>query len=359
MGAIAAWSLLGVLGAVAAALAGGLGYRAIRQRRTARALTIAAPTGINESRFVRAGGVDQWIQIRGADRANPVLLVLAAHGVSMVAATPIFRSWEEHFTVVQWDRRTVGKTLIRNGKAGADDWTFDRLAADGIEVAEFLRQHLGQDKVILLAHSQGTVVGARMAQRRPDLFHAYVGVSQMADMSRNETLSYGLLSRQARAAGNRKAIAGLAKAGPPPYPDFPAWMVKERWGLAADPEARAFRKLLVPLIVTAPGYSARDIYHSFADVSFLPNSLFQETMACTPGWLGTSFDVPVLLLHGDQDMHAVTAVAQEYFAVIEAPAQDFVLLDGLGHMAPFMRPDLIETQLITRIRPLATRACRA
>jgi len=133
----------------------------------------------------------------------------------------------------------VGKTLIRNGKAGADDWTFDRLAADGIEVAEFLRQHLGQDKVILLAHSQGT------------------------------------------------------------------------------------------------------------------------TMACTPDWLGTSFDLPVLLLHGDQDMHAVTAVAQEYFASIEAPAKDLVLLDGLGHMAPFVRPDLIETELITRIRPLATRACRA
>ena len=73
-------------------------------------------------------------------------------------------------------------------------------------------------------------------------------------------------------------------------------------------------------------------------------------------WLGTSFDVPVLLLHGERDMHAV---AQEYFAVIEAPAKDFVLLDGLGHMAPFVRPDLIETELITRILPLATRACRA
>jgi hypothetical protein len=58
-------------------------------------------------------------------------------------------------------------------------------------------------------------------------------------------------------------------------------------------------------------------------------------------------------------MHAVTAVTQEYFAVIEAPAADLVLLDGLGHMAPFVRPDLIETELITRILPLATRACRA
>ena len=76
-------------------------------------------------------------------------------------------------------------------------------------------------------------------------------------------------------------------------------------------------------------------------------------------WLGTSFDVPVLLVHGERDMHAVTAVAQEYFAVIEAPAKDFVLLDGLGHMAPFVRPDLIETELITHILPLATRACRA
>lgn len=38
--------------------------------------TIATP--IQETRFVTLGGVEQWITIRGANHANPVLLIV--HG---------------------------------------------------------------------------------------------------------------------------------------------------------------------------------------------------------------------------------------------------------------------------------------
>ena len=31
-------------------------------------------TGISDSMYVRIGGLEQWIQIRGDDRTNPVLL---------------------------------------------------------------------------------------------------------------------------------------------------------------------------------------------------------------------------------------------------------------------------------------------
>ena len=29
--------------------------------------------GINEADYVKIGGIDQWIQVRGRDRSNPVL----------------------------------------------------------------------------------------------------------------------------------------------------------------------------------------------------------------------------------------------------------------------------------------------
>ena len=78
--------------------------------------------------------------------------------MSMIPFTPVFQSWEKHFTVVQWERRGVGTTLSRNGRAGSDEWTFGLQAGDGIEVAEYLCRHLGQDRVIALGHSQGTIV---------------------------------------------------------------------------------------------------------------------------------------------------------------------------------------------------------
>ena len=219
----------GLSGLVVLTMAGALAYRAICQRRTARSLVIRTPNGIAESRYVRIGGIDQWIQIRGEDRANPILLFLHGSGMSMIPFTPVFRSWEQYFTVVQWDRRGVGRTLSRNGRAGSDRWTFDLMADDGIEIAGYLRRHLGQDKVIVLGHSQGTIVGMAMARRRPDLFSAYVGTGQIIDLAQNEPVSYRLATARAQASGRRKAARELAKLGAPPYPRPQAVTPAEAW----------------------------------------------------------------------------------------------------------------------------------
>src|SRR5215475_9478460 len=145
------WILLTVVGSIVVVLAVALGFIALRRRGVARRLTVPPP-GIAEHGYVRIGGVDQWVQIRGADRANPVLLMLHAHGASMIPLTPLYTSWEQHFTVVQWDRRTVGRTRLAGRRSGDADWTFDRFVTDGIELVEHLRRHLGQDRVVLAAH---------------------------------------------------------------------------------------------------------------------------------------------------------------------------------------------------------------
>jgi len=57
---------------------------------------------IDRTAFVQLGGSDQWISIRGDDRANPVLLVV--HGGPGEAQWPqaeIYKQWENAFTVVQ------------------------------------------------------------------------------------------------------------------------------------------------------------------------------------------------------------------------------------------------------------------
>jgi hypothetical protein len=54
--------LAGAAGVVAAPTVGGLAWRRARQRRVAKALEITTPNKIVEQRFVRVGGIDQWIQ---------------------------------------------------------------------------------------------------------------------------------------------------------------------------------------------------------------------------------------------------------------------------------------------------------
>ena len=99
------------VGAIAVSVAGGLTYRVSRQRNVAKALVIDTPNGIVEKRFVHLGGIEQWIQIRGEDRDNPVLLILhGGPGWPNAVFTLPLRPWEQHFTLVQWDHRGAGKT---------------------------------------------------------------------------------------------------------------------------------------------------------------------------------------------------------------------------------------------------------
>jgi pimeloyl-ACP methyl ester carboxylesterase len=194
---------------------------------------IHTKNGIEEEGFVQIGGIDQWIQIRGEDRLNPVVLFLhGGPGVSYIPFGDAFRDWEGCFTVVHWDQRGAGKTY---SQSSAGDLDIDRMIQDGIEVAEHLRGRLGKDKVLLFAHSWGTILGLRMAQLRPDLFDGYVGAGQIVDMPNGETASYHMLVERLTASGNSRALESLQRAGPPPYSDQKRWMVKQRLIVMTSP----------------------------------------------------------------------------------------------------------------------------
>ncbi len=327
-----------------------LGYRAICQRRVARSLAINSPQGIAEDGYVRIGGVDQWLQIRGEDLGNPVLLFLHGSGMTMTPFTPVLRSWERHFTVVQWDRRGAGRTLARNGRP--DDLTYAQMAADGIEVTEHLRKRLNVEKVILVGHSQGTIVGILMARQRPDLFTAYVGTGQITDMARNETETYELAIERAQASGAAKAVRALAGVGAPPLPSAQAWLVKQRWSFMTDPELRAWGKKSTPMVLTAPNRSLRDVYLFNQAFTFFPQPLYEETITWDSAQHGTRFDLPFFLFHGAVDNHTLTSLATEYFGCVEAPVKKLVLIPGGGHCAVLAQPELFLTYLLANVIPL-------
>jgi pimeloyl-ACP methyl ester carboxylesterase len=159
--------------------------------RNAKQYAITSPKGIDEAQYVTIGGIEQWVTIRGWDRGNPVLLFL--HGGPGDVTSPwtfaLFAPWEKQFTVVQWDQRGAGRTL-RKTVSVAPTMTVDRMVQDGIELSEYLHKHLGKDKVVIVCHSFGTILGLGMARARPDLFYAYVGTGQVADETRNYSAAY-------------------------------------------------------------------------------------------------------------------------------------------------------------------------
>ena len=324
--------------------------------RNAEQFAIRSPRGVDEASFVPIGGLEQWVTIRGQDSANPVLLFL--HGgpgdVTSCWTFALFASWEEHFTVAQWDQRGAGRTLRKNGHSVAPALTVDRMAEDGIELAEYLRKRLGKDKIILVAHSFGSLLGLGMVRTKPDLFYAYVGTGQVADETKNYAAAYDALLRKARATGNQRATDELTKIGPPPYSDGKGYRVQWKWANLFE-GADGFLRSTLGLPLIAPGCSVEDINDSTAGQSLSAEQLVPQTRSRGPKELGLKFSVPMFFFQGAEDFTAPTALARDYLAALKAPRKEFVPIQGAGHFAVFMHSDQFLEELVRRVRPLAVR----
>ena len=347
--------LLGLLAIAVVLCSVGLGYRAWRQHENARAVAITTPNGIDEARFVRVGGIDQWITIRGEDRANPVLLILAGGpGNSLVPLASVFRAWERAFTVVQWDQRGAGKTYGKNGTREAP-MTIERMRDDGIELTRALLDYLQKPKLVLVGHSWGTVLGVTMVKAHPELFYAYVGTGQVVAKEEKEEILYAALMQTVRNAHDEDGIAKLTAIGAPPYESQTELLVERDVSERYDTDAeRNLEDTLRPVVLFAPNFSMADVYSMLQGSKFASNALYREMLGYDARTLGTDFAVPFFVFNGDEDRVTPADLARQYVDVIDAPRKEFVVLRGGGHSAILTMSDRFLAELVTRVRPLAS-----
>jgi pimeloyl-ACP methyl ester carboxylesterase len=326
--------------------------RAVRNRH-AQDYAITTPNGIDEARYVEVGGLQQWITIRGEDRKNPVLLFL--HGGPGDATNPWgyagFRTWLKRFTVVQWDQRGAGRTLGRSGPSVAPTITIERMAQDGIELSELLRTALQKDKIVLVGHSWGSILGVFMAKARPDIFYAFVGTGQVADPSRNYAVAYAGLVEKAERVGESRALRELKEVGPPPYSDGRGYAVQRKWSNLFE-GADFFLSSTFALAFAAPGYSLRDINDWFEGQGLSAERLVPKTSVLEAKALGGEFALPVFVIQGADDFTTPTSLARSFVDSLQAPHKAFVAVEGGGHFAVFMKADAFLKELVARVLPL-------
>ena len=299
-------------------------------------------TSIDEGLFLPVGGLQQWVTIRGSDAANPAILILGGAGAAFSGAAPLFEPWQARFTVVQWDQPGAGATAA---KAGIDPQplTYDRLARDGVAVAQAVLARLGQAKLALFAISGGTVVGLKMIRARPELFSAYVATGQITSWARQEALSYRMILERAPAAGDTAAAAEIEGIGPPPWAETACDAIKGRYANALTPAEQAamdpatlaaLRSPPADARYVAKGLPARDPY---ADGLAAYTALKPELAAFDAEALGLTFEVAMVFLQGAQDAHTPAAEVEAYAAKVRAPSVRYEAIEEGGHMAIFLR----------------------
>lgn len=327
----------------------------------AKAREILTPDGVTRLEKVRIGGIEQWVSIRGRDKRNPVLLVI--HGGPGYVLMPMSwwtsRDWEEYFTVVHWDQRGAGKTLLINDPAQvAPTMTLARSVADAEEMSTWLRRELGQQKIFVLAHSAGTYVGLELARRHPDWLYAYIGVGQMADMPESERRGWAFAMNAARSSGNAEAMRQLQAIAPYFAPGHPNPLkdvyVQRKWvgyfgGVMAYRQDNDADSDLVKL---SPDYTPEELKHIWDGNEFAERFLLADLLA--HDWSVTrTLECPLLLFEGRRDYNASSEVAAEWFARVQAPTKRLVWFENSAHMPMTEEPGKFLVSLVSFARPIA------
>jgi pimeloyl-ACP methyl ester carboxylesterase len=208
-----------------------------------------------------------------------------------------------------------------------------------------------------MAHSFGTVLGVKLAQRHPEWFYVYVGMGQFTDFQSSEAEGYAATLADARAAGNEKAVTDLLKIAPFPDKDHPernlqnlgierTWLATYGgyyWpgGFGHNAEIAQF----------SPDYSAAELKMRDEAEGFSDGILWNEVGHVS--FLNvTQFKLPVVILQGRRDRGTSSAIAEKWFSSIKAPSKKFVWFEDSSHMIYEEEPGKTLVTLVNDVLPL-------
>jgi len=349
--------------------------RDLLQQHITTTYAVQDPKGIEELKAVNIGGVKQWLHIRGRNKANPVMLYLhGGPGEPMIGyMDAIQRPWEDYFTVVHWDQRQTGKSYYP-----ADDennpLTIDQFISDTEEMIKYLLDYLRKEKLFILGHSWGSVLGMQMVKHHPEWLYAYIGVGQMVNQMDSEIIlcqriaAYAKQQQKFELAGKMKALIDSFESETAirdkAFAENCAFIREQLSLLARETAAHHWSRQDLTKIINldrllSPHLTAADLCNATfgspqalirAPYSNLANEFNDINL---PEQLGNVFDVPIFFFSGRHDYQTAVTLSDQWFGEIEAPHKKLIHFEESSHVIVNEEPGRVLIALVTQVLPFA------
>ncbi|MDO9634192.1 MAG: alpha/beta hydrolase [Paludibacter sp.] len=296
---------------------------------------------------VTLGGQEQYIIIRGVDKSKPIMLFLhGGPGSPEAAFIKHFNPDIEHdYVMVYWEQRGAGKSFSKC--IPPESMSLRQLISDTHELSEYLVNRFNREKIFLIGHSWGSLLGILTAYQNPELYHAYFGIGQVSHQFKGEQISCNWALDQAVERNDTKAIKTLKNLN---FPDSTAgidkWMkylmmerrFVNRYGGGTTREITGMWPL-VKLVLNS------EIYTFSEKMNFMNSSMFSLKSM----WLDVintnlfneidSMKVPVYMFHGKYDYTTPYPLANDFYQQLKAPQKGFFLFENSAHSPIMEEPE--------------------
>lgn len=188
------------------------------------------------------------------------------------------------------------------------------------EIAKYLLNRFGQEKIYLVGHSWGSVLGLTFIQKYPELVHTYVGCGQVVNMKKSSQLAYEYaLSKADKRARKKLEQIDCTYTKENWVKDLlfvTRQVVKYKGSLYGKSN---YNKLVTPFLCSRY-YTPMDLVKrqkgSMQSILFL----WQELMH-TNFENNIQYEVPVIFVEGRHDMHVSSKLVKEYYDNICSPKE--------------------------------------
>ena len=266
-------------------------------------------------------GIKQWIYIRSCNKNNPVLLFLhGGPGFPGIAAAQAYQSGlEKRFTVVQWDQRGAGKSY--SPTIPKETMNINQFVSDLYELVNHIKNRLKCQKVYLIGHSWGAMLGILAVKQHPELFNCFISVGQLVNHKLASEVRYPFLLEEAKKHGDIEAITKIEGSN--------GWGMVEyeysvKFGGAFNGKSDT-NQLINIFFGNNTLYTDSEKQSIPNGMGFSDESMWDEIHTINLLITADKIDIPVLFISGKHDKLTPTEVVTKYYETLEAPKKkDFV-----------------------------------
>jgi pimeloyl-ACP methyl ester carboxylesterase len=235
--------------------------------------------------------------------------------------------------------------------------TMGAFIEDLIALSSDLARRFHKNKILLVGHSWGSVIGMIAASRRPDLFSAYIGIGQMSRMAESELISYKWTLEQAERAKDQSSVKKLTDIGPPPY-------TGRNWRSKFLTERRILGKHGGEYYRSKSGAFGvvSGILCSRANTPCRPHQLLSRRSTVRQGALPElsridlfvqvpEVKIPVYFCLGRHDYEVPSVLSAKYFEALTAPRKQLVWFERSAHLPNTEEKDKFNEFMIKTVLP--------
>lgn len=317
---------------------------------------ILSSNGIDEKLYVNINGQEQYVFIRGIDVNNPIILNL--HGGP--ANPDAFFTYEfakeivDEYTYVSWDQRGCGRTYYKNKHIDPQNKSadFEQAIKDVDELVKYLCMRFNKDKVIIMGHSYGSLLGISYVSKYPERVEKYIGIGQSVSIKDTQEKNY--IETVNLLMGDKKKRDELETAYQRLEKSFNIENLAKFQRLAVPcfianmPKIKQTNQM--KLILSSPDLAFNDIRWLVGMLNLNAHytrnkKLLDYTLSANIYDIENEYSVSMYFISGENDKSCRVDLLKQYYDEIVAPNKKLVIMKECGHSPQIDEPVLFAKEV--------------